>query len=114
MRHREPTGRTVEIAGETLRYHRCRVLPDTALVLRDVVREAERLWRRELGDDGYEDLRTTPDGDDFFTGRVRIEPVPPEREMLAVWLPFPVGFRKAIRPQLIDQVEVPEGGRDVS
>lgn len=97
----------MELDGETLRYHRCRVLPDTALVLRDVVREAERLWKRELGVERYDKLRATAAGDDFFTGRVRIEPVPPEREMLAVWLPFPVGFRELIKPQLVDHVEVP-------
>lgn len=97
----------MELDGETLRYHRCRVLPDTALVLRDVVREAERLWKRELGVERYDELRATAAGDDFFTGRVRIEPVPPEREMLAVWLPFPVGFRELIKPQLVDHVEVP-------
>jgi len=107
VRDREPPGRTVQLGGETLHYHRCRVLPDTALVLRDVVREAERLWKRQLGGDTYRELRDTPEGDEFFTGRVRIEPVPPEREMLAVWLPFPVGFRQLIKPQLIDHVEIP-------
>lgn len=110
MSRRLPAPSEEVIDGVTLSFHQCRVLPDTALVLRDVVKEAERLWIATLGPEGYARLRSSPAGEAFFTGRVRIEEVPPEREMLAVWLPFPAGFRRRIRPQLIDQVEVPPGG----
>lgn len=107
MRDREPRSRTAEIGGATLHFHQCRILPDTALVLRDVVREADRLWRQAIGTDLYDELRADAEGDEFFTGRVRLESVPPEREMLAVWMPFPAGFRERIKPQLIDYVEIP-------
>lgn len=86
----------------------CRVLPDTALVLRDVLREAARLWSIHLGEERYARLRETAEGDAFFTGRVRLEPVPPEREMVAVWLPFPPDFAVRVRPQLIDYIEPDE------
>jgi hypothetical protein len=53
-------------------------------------------------------LRESAEGDAFFTGRVRLEPVPPEREMVAVWLPFPPDFDVRVRPQLIDYIEASE------
>ena len=105
MSGRNPTIHTAELDGHRLEYALCRVLPDTALVLRDVLREADRLWAAHLGPEAYAELRRSDAGDEFFTGRVRLEPVPPEREMVAVWLPFPPAFRKAIRPQLVDVIE---------
>lgn len=105
MSGRNPTIHTAELDGHSLEYTLCRVLPDTALVLRDVLREADRLWAAHLGPEAYAELRQSDAGDEFFTGRVRLEPVPPEREMVAVWLPFPPAFRKAIRPQLVDVIE---------
>ena len=102
----------VEIEGRSIAYRMCRVLPDTALVLRDVLREAQRLWIEDLGPEGYERLRGAAAGEDFFTARVRLEPVPPEREMVAVWLPFPPDFRRRVRPQLIDYVEAADGKGD--
>ena len=90
------------------------MLPDTALVLRDVLREADRLWQQHLGADRYLRLRRSEAGDAFFTGRVRLEPVPPEREMVAVWLPFPPGFREQLKPQLVDYVEAIESARSDS
>jgi len=81
------------------------VLPDTALVLRDVLREAARLWASHLGDETQARLRQTAAGEAFFTGRVRLEAVPPEREMVAVWLPLPPDFDGRVRPQLIDFIE---------
>ena len=102
---RNPTIHTTELAGHRLEYALCRVLPDTALVLRDVLREADRLWATHLGPEAYAELRRSDAGEEFFTGRVRLEPVPPEREMVAVWLPFPPAFRETIRPQLVDFVE---------
>ncbi len=91
--------------GIELRYTLCRVLPDTALVLRDVLREADRLWGVHLGEETHSRLRASPDGEAFFTGRVRLEAVPPEREMVAVWLPVPIDFDDHVRPQLIDFIE---------
>lgn len=102
----------VEIEGRSIAFRMCRVLPDTALVLRDVLREAQRLWIEDLGADDYATLRGSAAGEDFFTARVRLEPVPPEREMVAVWLPFPSDFRRRVRPQLIDYVEASDGQGD--
>ena len=99
------TVETTIVAGQELSYRLCRVLPDTALMLRDVLREAARLWSKQLGADRYDELRATPEGEDFFTGRVRVEPVPPEREMVAVWLPFPADFSRFVKPQLVDAIE---------
>lgn len=96
---------TVVVDGQELSYRLCRVLPDTALMLRDVLREAARLWTRQLGAARYEELLAGPEGEDFFTGRVRLEPVPPEREMVAVWLPFPADFADYVKPQLVDAIE---------
>jgi len=97
--------RTAHIDDEQLSYVLCRVLPDTALVLRDVLREAARLWAVHLGAERDARLRAGAAGEAFFTGRVRIEPVPPEREMVAVWLPFPPDFDRSVRPQLVDFIE---------
>ena len=102
------TPRTTRIGSRELSYVLCRVLPDTALVLRDVLREAARLWSIHLGEERYARLRESAEGDAFFTGRVRLEPVPPEREMVAVWLPFPPDFAVRVRPQLIDYIEASE------
>lgn len=96
---------TAEVGGQQLSYTLCRVLPDTALVLRDVLREAARLWATHLGDERDAALRATESGEAFFTGRVRLEPVPPEREMVAVWLPLPPDFDGRVKPQLIDFIE---------
>ena len=102
------TPRTTRIGSRELSYVLCRVLPDTALVLRDVLREAARLWSIHLGEERYARLRESAEGDAFFTGRVRLEPVPPEREMVAVWLPFPPDFDARVKPQLIDYIEASE------
>ena len=91
--------------GREVSYTLCRVLPDTALMLRDVLREADRLWARSLGDEAHARLRESADGEDFFTGRIRLEPVPPEREMVGVWLPLPPDFDAFVRPQLVDSIE---------
>lgn len=93
------------LAGRTVSYTLCRVLPDTALMLRDVLREAARLWERQLGGEIRDELRQSSEGEAFFTGRVRLESVPPEREMVAVWLPLPPDFDAHVRPQLIDAIE---------
>ncbi len=105
--------RTATIGAHQLSYTLCRVLPDTALALRNVLREAARLWSSHLGEESYEELRMTSEGEAFFTGRVRLEPVPPEREMVAVWLPFPPDFSGRVRPQLIDFIEAFEPGRGI-
>lgn len=96
---------TAEIGGQQISYTLCRILPDTALVLRDVLREAARLWASHLGEERDVAIRATDAGEAFFTGRVRLEPVPPEREMVAVWLPFPPDFEGRVKPQLIDFIE---------
>ncbi len=105
--------RTAPIGAHQISYTLCRVLPDTALALRNVLREAARLWIAHLGEERYEELRTTNEGEAFFTGRVRLEPVPPEREMVAVWLPFPPNFHGRVRPQLIDFIEAFEPDRGI-
>ena len=102
------------IAGQELSYRLCRVLPETALMLRDVLREAERLWSRQLGAARFEELLRAPDGEDFFAGRVRIEPAPPDREMVAVWLPFPTDFSARVKPQLVDAIEPFDPAKDPS
>ncbi len=86
-------------------YTLCRALPDTALVLRDVLREAARLWAAHLGADVDAELRATTLGEAFFTGRVRLEPVPPGRQMVAVWRPLPPDCRARVRPQWVDFIE---------
>lgn len=97
--------RTAKLDEHEISYVLCRVLPDTALVLRDVLREAARLWSAHLGSELDTTIRATASGEAFFTGRVRLEPVPPEREMVAVWLPFPPDFDARVRPQLVDFIE---------
>ena len=106
----EPTDRdkdvlTIELSGRTISYRLCRVLPDTALVLRDVMKEADRLWKSSLGEKEYSELRETAEGDSFFAAVVRLETVPPNREVLAVRLPFPPDFARRIKPQVVDYVE---------
>ena len=96
---------TIELSGRAISYRPCIVLPDTALMLRDVMAEAERLWRMELGETAYSELRGSPEGDRFFTAEVRLETVPPNREVLAVRLPFPPDFARRIKPQVVDYVE---------
>ncbi len=96
---------TIELSGRAISYRLGRVLPDTALVLRDVMKEAERLWKMKLGEQAYSELRGTAEGDGFFTAEVRIETVPPNREVLAVRLPFPPDFARLIKPQVVDYVE---------
>lgn len=105
--------RTTPIGAQQISYTLCRVLPDTALTLRNVLREAARLWARHLGEERYAELLTTGEGESFFNGRVRLEPVPPEREMVAVWLPFPPDFSGLVRPQLVDVIEAFEPDRGI-
>ncbi len=105
--------RSAPISGYQTSYTLCRVLPDTALALRNVLREAARLWAAHLGAERYAEVSTTSEGEAFFTGRVRLEPVPPEREMVAVWLPFPPDFNGRVRPQLVDLIEAFEPDRGI-
>ena len=98
---------TIELPGRAISYRLCRVLPDTALMLRDVMKEAERLWRMTLGEPAYSELRGTTEGDRFFTAEVRLETVPPNREVLAVRLPFPPDYARLLKPQVVDYVEEP-------
>jgi hypothetical protein len=96
---------TIELSGRAISYRLCRVLPDTALVLLDVMKEAERLWGMKLGEQSYLELRGSAEGDAFFAAEVRLETVPPNREVLAVRLPFPPDFARLIKPQVVDYVE---------
>jgi hypothetical protein len=96
---------TIELGGQSVSYRVCRVLPDTALMLREVMQEAERLWALALGEQIYDELRKSPEGDAFFAATARLDTVPPNRRVLSVWLPFPVDFAKRIKPQLVDSVE---------
>lgn len=97
--------RSIDLDGEELSFCLCRVLPDTALVLKEVLCEADRLWAQQLGADRYRELRSSRAGDDFFSARVGLETIPPGRRMLSVRLPFPPGFEKRLRPQVVDYVE---------
>ena len=105
--------RIAPIEAHQISYTLCRVLPDTALALRNVLREAARLWTAHLGEERYAELSTTRVGEAFFTGRVRLEPVPPEREMVAVWLPFPPDLDGRVQPQLVDIIEAFEPDRGI-
>jgi hypothetical protein len=96
---------TIQLSDRVISYRVCRVIPDTALMLREVMQEAERMWAAELGGRRYAELRGTPEGDDFFTARARLDTVPPNRRVLVVWLPFPSDFARRIKPQLVDSVE---------
>ena len=58
-----------------------------------------------LGEEVQARLRDSAAGQAFFTGRVRLEEVPPDRQMVAVWLPLPPDFDALVRPQLTDYIE---------
>lgn len=101
--------RTAEIEGVRLTYEACRVLPDSVMLVREILREAERLWVERLGEGTYRRLSSSAAGRRFFSGTVRVETVPPAREVVVVRLPFPQGTLRRIKPQLTDYVEPEEG-----
>lgn len=92
----------------------CRVLPDTVLFLREVLREVARLWRERIGDEAYRRLHADPVGQRFLGGQVRLESVPPEREVVVFWIPVPPDFHRRVKPQLIDYLELPPSPSDLS
>lgn len=98
--------RTVHAGGREVRVCPCRVLPETVLQLKEVMREVERLWREELGDEPYEELLRQPQGLRLLAGRawlVRLQPNRPE--MVGVWLEVPADYPRRIKVQLVDVIE---------
>lgn len=99
--------RSVELSGRRIEYVMCRVIPDTVLFLREVVREADRLWKAHLDADRYRRIREDPSAARFLGGQVRLESVPPQREVLVFWLPLPPDFHRRVKAQLVDYFELP-------
>lgn len=98
--------RTDTIAGVALEWCPCRLLPETVLNLKSLIEEIERLWVETLGEETFARLSSSPEGRDFFTGRVRMVEVQEGRpEMVAVWLPVPPDFPGRMKVQLVDGVE---------
>ena len=94
------------VADETIAYCPCRLLPETVLNLRTVMREIERLWQETLGAERWSRLRRSSEAGRFFAGEVRIVEVQAGRpEMVAVWLPVPSDYPRRINVRLIDMVE---------
>lgn len=98
--------RTETIAGVRLVWCPCRLLPETVLNLKGLMTEIDRLWSDTLGEETYAALLDSPEGADFFTGRVRIVEVQAGRpDMVAVWLPVPPDYPRRMKVQLVDGVE---------
>jgi len=98
--------RSTVLGDRTIEYCPCRVLPETVLSLKNVVRDIERLWDESLGEEAAAQLRATPEGGAFFAGDVRLVAVQEGRpEMIAVWLPIPPDYPRRLRIQLVDTVE---------
>lgn len=98
--------RSVRVAGQRIEYCPCRVLPETVLTLKAVMRELERLWRETLGAAEWERLTADPKASHFFAGEARLVEVQAERpEMVSVWFPVPPDYPGRLKVQLIDTVE---------
>lgn len=98
--------RRVRVAGQAVEYCPCRVLPETVLGLKAILREVESLWRQTLGQEAWSRIAADPDAMRFFAGQVRLAQVQAGRpDMVAVWLPVPPDYPRRLKVQLIDQVE---------
>lgn len=98
--------RRVRVAGHDIEYCPCRVLPETVLGLKTVLREVQQLWRATLGEEVWDALGGDREASRFFAGRARLVHVQEGRpEMVAVWLPVPPDYPRRLKVQLIDQVE---------
>lgn len=98
--------RRVRVAGHEVEYCPCRILPETVLALKTILREVESLWRQTLGPAAWAELAVDPSARRFFAGQVRVVEVQEGRpEMVAVWLPVPPDYPGRLKVQLIDHVE---------
>lgn len=102
----EALTRRTRLAGHEIVYCPCRVLPETVLGLKTILREVESLWRQSLGEEAWSEIAADRDASRFFNGRVRLVEVQEGRpEMVGVWLPVPPDYPGRLKVQLIDHVE---------
>ena len=102
----EALTRPFEIGGHGLVFCPCRVLPETVLALKTVMREIARLWGETLGEDVLSALLGTREGADFFQGTVRLVQVQAGRpDMAGVWFAVPPDYPRRVKVQLIDMFE---------
>jgi hypothetical protein len=102
----EALTRAVSVGGVEITICPCRVLPETVLNLKTLMREIENMWRETLGDDTYDQLVDSVEGSAFFAGEVRLVQLQESRpEMVGVWLPIPPDYPERLKVQLIDAVE---------
>jgi len=105
-RRLERLTRTETVAGVEITYCPCRVLPETVLNLRTLMREIHLLWRATLGDESMDRLEADPAGSTFLAGEVRLTSIQEGRpDMVGVWLPVPPDYPERLKVQLIDSVE---------
>jgi hypothetical protein len=97
--------RVAEIDGTEIEYVIARVIPETVLMLRDVLREVARLWQESLGTDTVSRLRDDPRWIELSRPLLGLETLPPGREMVVVRVAVPSDARTRVRPQLIDTIE---------
>lgn len=102
----EALTRDMEVGGVRMTVCPCRVLPETVLNLKTLMREIRTMWSETLGPDVFEELAGTPAGAAFFAGDTRLVEVQEGRpEMVAVWMPVPPDYPERLKVQLIDAVE---------
>ena len=98
--------RTEDVGGVEVTFCPCRVLPETVLNLKTLVREIHDLWGQTLGAATFEKLLADPRHASFFAGDVRLVEVQEGRpEMVAVWLAVPPDYAERVKVQLVDSVE---------
>ena len=98
--------RHVRVGERELAVCPCRVLPETVLQLKELLREVERLWREDLGPETYDRLRARPEGMRLLAGRTWLVSVQQGRpEMVCVWLNVPADYPRRIKVQLVDALE---------
>lgn len=100
--------RTTRIDGVSIDYVIARVLPETVSMLRDVLREVERLWVDSLGAEEWARLNGHPRWGELSQAVAGLEIVPPGREMVVVRIAVPVDLRTRIKRQLLDAIEPDE------
>ncbi|NKB87594.1 MAG: hypothetical protein GKS06_05185 [Acidobacteria bacterium] len=98
--------RDIEVEGVSMTICPCRLIPETVLNLKTLMREIELMWRETLGDDVYETLVESNAGAAFFAGDTRLVEVQEGRpKMVGVWMPIPPDYPERLKVQLIDAVE---------
>ena len=100
--------RSTEIDGVSIDYVIARVLPETVLMLRDVLREVERLWADSLGAEAWSRVRDHPRWRELSQAVAGLESVPPGRDMVVVRIAVPADSRVRIKRQLLDAIEPDE------